>query len=167
MKRGVSPVVATVLLLVITVALISVLAAFVIPFVRNSLDGGSDCFETINKLTLVGTDYACLDASGTTELTGISVQRGAIDIEGFTLILHNAGSATPYKITEDGDLGGVIKMLGASDNVLNIPAKGGLRTYVATGSFSKIEVAPIIGSKSCDVSDSIDLVPCEEGITLS
>ena len=49
-KRGVSPVIATVLLLVLTLVAVSILSVFVIPFVKNSLSGGEDCVKTLGDI---------------------------------------------------------------------------------------------------------------------
>jgi len=44
-KRGVSPVVATVLLLVLTIGLAAIIFAFVIPFVQDQLGNSKACLK--------------------------------------------------------------------------------------------------------------------------
>ncbi len=161
--RGVSPVIATVLLLVITVSLISVLAAFTIPFIKNSLEPGEDCFKALNKLNLGGTPYTCY-SNGTTLRTGISVQVGDIDIQGFKLILYSGGTADPINILPDTS-SAQVRMLGSDFNTpLQIPAKGGLKTYVVSGTYTKVEVAPILASGTCEKSDTFEIVQCRDAI---
>lgn len=165
-KRGISPVIATVLLLVITVVLVSVLAAFVIPFVNESIKGSGDCFKTLNKVTLAETEYACYVASPTR--TGFSVKVGDVDIVGFKAILYAQGTSDPVDITE-GATDSRLRMLTTSGfgTALEVPKKGGLKTYVANQVYTQIEIVPIMASGVCDKTGSIKLNPCTDNSAIA
>lgn len=161
MKRGVSPVIATVLLLVISVILVAIIAAFLVPFVRDSVDQSSDCFKVLNKVRLVQTEYSCY-TEGANASTGFSVQVDNVDISGFTAILYAQGRAEPFDILR-GTTGGQqgIRMLeGLYGGPLEVPLSGGLRTYVAKGTYTKVEVAPILESGTCEKTPAINILPC-------
>lgn len=156
-----SPVIATVLLLVITVVLVSVLAAFVIPFVRNSVEPSGECFKALNKLTLIGTEYSCYVA-GTNGRTGISVQTGDVELDGFTLVVYAQGSSVPIEVVP-GATSAQVRVLGSAFNTpLELPAKGGLRTYVVNGPYNQVEIVPILRSGKCDKTSSIKIVECSD-----
>jgi len=42
-KRGISPIIATVLTIMITIAAVAIIAGFVVPFVKNSLQKSTEC----------------------------------------------------------------------------------------------------------------------------
>jgi flagellin-like protein len=161
-KRGVSPVIATVLLIVITLVAVSIIALFVIPFVNKSLEGGKDCFEVLNSIKLTDTGYTCSNVSVVGDRTGFSVQISDDEIVSFKVILFKAGASNAYTV-ENGSKLDNIRMLASPDftKILEVPTKGGVRTYVAIGEYTKIEVDPILRSgKPCDAKETIDVPVC-------
>ena len=58
-KRGVSPVIATVLLLVITVVIASIIFAFVIPFVNKSLGNSKACLNVLDGIEFPESRFNC------------------------------------------------------------------------------------------------------------
>ena len=56
-KRGLSQIITTVFLILISLAAISILAGIVIPWVRNSLS--NECFKMIDKVEIDEGAYAC------------------------------------------------------------------------------------------------------------
>ena len=79
-KRGVSPVIAEILLVMLTIAAIGIVAGFVIPFVQNTLTKSTECtnyndYFKFQEVFNVGSDefrYNCRDAGD--GLYGISVK---------------------------------------------------------------------------------------------
>lgn len=61
-RKGVSAVVATVLIIMITVAAVGIIWAAIIPMVRNSLDKGTACFDAQSDISLVSDGgYTCIN----------------------------------------------------------------------------------------------------------
>ena len=162
-KKGVSPVIATVLLLVLTLVIVSILSVFVIPFVKNSLTGSKDCVDVLGGIRFdEGSAYNCKTATR----TGFSVRIDNPNIVGFKLSLYAQGVANPYRI-ENGSSYPVLRMLStpapAFGTPLEVPVEGGLRTYVANGVYDRIEVNPILkNGKLCDAREQIELQTCTD-----
>lgn len=173
-KRGISPVIATVLILVLTFVAISIIAAFVIPFVQNSIEDTSSCFDVVGDLKIDNTPYNCyVEGYGDSQIdrTGFSVRIDSEEVVAFDVSLYTGGKSDAVEITEGYNglnLDPVIRMLVGDgideDSTLSIPAKGGIRTYVADGAFDRVEIFPVLSSgKKCKASDEIQLNPCPSG----
>ncbi len=161
-KRGVSPVIATVLLVVITLVAIGILAAFVIPFVNKSLSN-EDCFNILGNLKFEDSSYSCY-VNDNPGRTGFSIRVDNKDIVGFKTVFYSGGSSEPVEIINSTDgtaLSPEVRMLGNSTNLV-LPKTGGVRTYVVHGIYEKIELYPILSSgTTCDQSDILeDITRC-------
>jgi flagellin-like protein len=160
-KKGVSPIIATVLLLVLTLVAVSILSVFIIPFVKNSLDGSKECVNVIGKIRFDdGSAYNC----HTDTRTAFSVRIDSNDIVGFKLSLYTQGVANPYTI-ENASIHSVLRMLSSTafNTPLEVPLEGGLRTYVANAAYQRIEVNPILkNGKICDAREQIEVQSCTD-----
>ncbi len=164
-KRGISPIIATVLILIITFVAISILAVFVIPFVSENLEGSEECINTLGDVKFDETPYNCYVDGGDKNRTGFSVRVNGEEVAGIKVSLFKDGTSEVMEImngTDGNSLGIKIRMLSSGfDTKLNVPSKGGVRTYVADGLFDELEVNAILKSgKLCDVSDSIRVNTC-------
>ena len=162
-RKGVSPIVATVLILLITIVAASLISVFVIPFVKEGLSGGEDCFKVLGDLKFDEQPYNCNYFNNTASRTGFSVRLDDENIKGFKVTLGKDGSADPYEIT-DGGTDPLLTMLDPSNDFgdpLDFPSRGGVRTYVANGTFDRVNLFPILeNGRLCEESDSIELVTC-------
>lgn len=165
-KRGVSPVIATVLLIVVTLVAVSLVALFVIPFVKDNLDNSKGCFDVLDDITLNNAGYTCSNASATGGRTGFSVQINNDNIVGFKVILFKEGAANSYSV-ENGSKMDNIRMLNkdfgnvGDTNTIEVPGKGSVRTYVAKGEYTRVEVNPIlITGDICDAKETIEVPRC-------
>ncbi len=182
-KRGLSPVVATVLLLMITVAAVGIIAGYLIPFVKNNLRGTS-CVKYIDYFKFDETfQYNCYDSMN---YTAVSVRGGdnsslSEKIKGFNLIFSEEGAATSVRVIsgesgkceEDG-----ISMLDddcmpPNDKVIIIPGAGEVQTYVYNASYKIYErarIRAVIEHENtefiCGESDSIDLRRCDISVSI-
>jgi flagellin-like protein len=165
-KRGVSPVIATVLLIVLTLVIVGVLAVFVVPFTDKSLKGSDECFNVISKISFDESPYNCIGETSTLNRTGFSIRVSSSDIEAFKVTLFQtagsaAGSAVSYDV-RDGALNDNIRMLNSNFSMsLSSPGQGETLTYVARGFYDRIEVYPLLSSGStCDEHDTIRVSRC-------
>lgn len=169
-KKALSNIVATVLLILLTIAAVVIIAGFVIPMVRDGLTGGTECFDYRDYFTFEEDfGYNCYNDSFVNRLYGVSVRAGGIDdeseaeIKGFRLSFTSGSESSAVdvdvgRITDSSEDG--IRMLDASAVVLEIPKSGEVRTYVfnSSNTFSSVDiVAKLKSGKVCDKSDSITL----------
>ncbi len=191
-KRGVSTIIATVLIILLTIAAAALLAQFIVPYVKDSLSGSTECLNYRDyfqfKEKLENIDYNCYNVKSNRKIQyGASISAIGNDsdfnIKGFNLVfIGGDGSTNPVRVI-DGVFATVVKgtvqtydpnyKSGPSKFLANIkvPKTGETNTYVYNPKdgedFVEMEVYPILKSdKICDLSDSIKLVNCA-GITLN
>jgi len=159
-KRGLSAVVATVLLILLSLAAVSIIAGFVIPFARDSLDEGGACFDLLGDLQIADTGYNCYAENPDNQgdyRSGFSVRVENENIIGFRVGLTRSGSSSAYILTDETEESEITKIGPGSF----IPGVGEVRTYFYEGIIDKVEIAPLtVGENSCDISDSIKLKEC-------
>ena len=173
-KRGVSAVVATILVVLITVAAAALLFSLIVPFVQNSLDSSTKCIPYRQHFTFEESQgYTCYD---TEDQTGFSVRtsnsEGVEEVIGFDVVFLASGSSKSISVRE-GDLSsseeGKIRMLDPTIQTISVPKTGEVQTYVlndGSASYSSIEIYPVLSSgKICDLTDSVKLISCR-GVSL-
>lgn len=181
-KRGVSQVIATVLILLLTISAVAVLAAYVIPYVKNNLYDSTSCvkyrdyfkFEEYDSSQQIKIGYTCYDQIK--RLTGISVRAkhdnsSVEEVQGFYLAFITEGNSKAVKIdreaTPENILGGIWMLNGNSQfnsAPIEVPQNGEVITYIYNDPtiYEVIEISPILKSgKSCPVSDNINIITCE------
>ncbi len=175
-KKGVSAIVATALLIVITLALAAIIATVAIPFVRNSLQGSTECSAYKNHFTFDSSfNLNCHDYSGT--IAKISIKAGQVSpenaakIKGVQFVFMKTGGSSESISFNEGSPGSC-----SSGGIMNydiscpgfgsltIPEAGESRSYKYYPK-SKVEgyvsVNPILASgKTCDTSDRIKMTVC-------
>jgi flagellin-like protein len=58
-KKGISAIVATVLIILITVAAVTIIWAAIIPMIQNTIEGSQECFDASASVS-VSTDFSCV-----------------------------------------------------------------------------------------------------------
>jgi flagellin-like protein len=164
-KRGLSPIVATIALVLVTIAAASLIAGIIVPLVRDRLNEGTECIGYENYFSFYeGFDYNCYRQSDGNYLYAISVQadnaaQDKIDnVEGMRMQFVGGGESDGVDI-EEGAATAQIRMLNSSQD-LSIPKKGGVKTYVYTSSrfYKNIELAPILeNGHVCTKSDELNM----------
>jgi flagellin-like protein len=149
-KNGVSAIVATVLLIVITLAVAGVIMGWIIPMVNNSLSESTACQEALSDIT-VGQDYTCINSTE----GNISVQVGKGPKASYTLAgLQAIISVGGNEYTEE--LNGTL------------PANNEMKVFTVSNESYKdadsIKIAPYVTvgnqEKLCDVVDEVILQSC-------
>ena len=180
-KRGLSEVIVTVLLILITIAAFILIANVLVPFVKNSLPKSSEClpykdyFKFEESLDYLGDKYYynCMDAGA----YGISVRgegysRGNVTAPlGFAVVFANGPERKSIEFKEGNVKTWNIRMLNNSTAIIKIPEIGGVQTYVYNESilgYTDMKINPILPSgRTCDSSDSIKINICKPNINLS
>lgn len=152
-KRGISAVIATVLLIMLTVTAVALIAGVIIPFVRNQLDTSKRCFDVTDQISIVQGTFTCYNSSS----TKIMIKRTSKDFElkGFLISLSNKSSSQVYRIYNNSETSGVIMY--DNGQILKIPEQGGANTYVFSFSSDYALIAPILeGDLICkEISENI------------
>lgn len=140
-KKGLSTVIVTVLLIMLTVSAVSIIYAFVIPMIRGDLDKTKTCYDLREQIMIADERYTCYNSTH----TSIMIQRGEknVEIEGFIVSLISNGEGNRYEI-KAGSVPGVRMYNGNQD--LEIPGIGGALTYIFNVSSSYVNIAPIAGN---------------------
>jgi len=152
-KRGLSAVIATVLLIMLTVGAVALIAGVIIPFVKNQLDTSKKCFEVIDQISIVQGVYTCYNSSN----TEIMIKRASknFELKGFLVSLSNKSSSQVYRIYNNSETSGV--RMHSGEQILKIPDIGGAYTYRFLSSGDYVSVAPILeGDLICkEISENI------------
>ncbi|MEK6890791.1 MAG: hypothetical protein AABX03_01505 [Nanoarchaeota archaeon] len=150
-KRGISEVITTILIILLSVAAISILAVFLVPFVRNNLEKSGSCVGVLDKIDLVQ-DSSCYSAKNTT----IRVRFKDINVSELYLVLSNETASKNYKLKS----GESYNYLLAGNPVKMPDPNGGERTYLFNWSYNKASIGAVTKTGACDMSDEIVLEKC-------
>ncbi len=154
-KRGLSGVITAVIL----IALVMVAGVIVWVVVRNivqgELGGVESCFGAYGKV-IIDNKYTCYNSSS--EQFQFSVNIGDIDVNSVLVSISGGGATKSYTIKNINEpISGLGPYPSGSGNV-TLPGKNSGLTYIEntfTTIPDLIQVAPIIGGKQCEVSDSL------------
>ena len=163
-KKALSPLVTTVLLILLSIAAMVILSSAIIPFVKEKMSKAQECSETIKTADALTIDaengFACYyDENGLK--AKITIHRGDIEIKGIRIAVRGGGDSKIVNI-EEGTVTDV-KMLGGSETIV-LPGNGGEKTYLISTTLSSAEsaiIAPIMPSgQMCKETDEINLEKC-------
>ena len=171
-KGGIAPVIATILLVLLTLGAISILAGFVIPFVRDNLQKGTECVPYRGYFSFEDSlGYTCFDSAGKNGFTvkaGTATKEVSDKVIGFDVVFIAGGEGKKASAREDNSAS-ELKMLNSSESI-KIPQSGEIRTYVYNvgKKYDSVEIYPVLASEAvCEKSDSIKLVLCGQEVSLS
>lgn len=179
-KKAVSDVVATVLIILLTVSAVALLVSFISPFVEKNLDSSTACLPYKEhyqfEQSVDGIYYNCYQINGSQVLVGATIKFGSDlneneieNLNGLLVVFSGTSKVETVNLTNGKSatktLGGVWELEGSS--ILEVNGANEIRTYVynTTSSFSKAEIYPVLKSgKICEISDSINLEQCSGAI---
>ena len=156
-KKGISAIVATVLIILITVAAVTIIWAAIIPMISNQLDKGTICLDAVSQVQLVDAGYICKEVNDSVTGYNISFQvkhgAKAFDLAGVQVLISEEGSTTSFEITTGLPGANEEKVLSITDYA-NTTAAGP----------DKISIAPIVSvgntQETCDISATKVLNVC-------
>jgi flagellin-like protein len=100
-KKGISAVVATVLIILITVAAVAIIWGAIIPMITNQLEGGTACLDADRALSVVNKGYTCSEDVAP-NYTDVQISRSQEDIDLNSIqILLSEGGNTQTNVTTD------------------------------------------------------------------
>ena len=152
-KKGISAIVATVLIILITVAAVTIIWAAIIPMISNQLESGTTCLDAVSQVQLVDQGYTCRN-NGTGGNVSLQIKHGAksFELADVQVLLSSGGTTTSYTITENstGDL----------------PDANEERVFVidTNETIDSVSIAPIVKvgntQETCEVSATKVLLDC-------
>lgn len=165
--------IATVLILLLTIVAVTILASFIIPFVKDNTENTQECFEVLGKLNFYETQFNCyltedFNPANVTR-TGFSLRVDNDNVQGIRVSLLSGGSSDVIEIVNGATLDNV-RMLNQTGfgQELVLPGNGEVRTYVVQGVYEQAEAFAILSNgEICDLSDSIRLRLCSGATALS
>lgn len=167
-KKGLSSVIATVLLVLLTLAAAAIVIAVVVPFVRDNLSESTRCASYTKYFTFEeNSEFNCIkdETQALISVRAESVERGANgsrirqlndSVTGFSLGFENESASIGITIPSPET-----RMLNFSQMV-KIPLPGEVKTYNLTlnKGFKRVEIHPRVNGKICPTTDEIELKIC-------
>lgn len=172
-KKAVSALVATVLLILITVAAVGIIWGAIMPMINQATQYGQACMNARLQIeTQQG--YTCYNATGPfPNRVVVQVERGSEDFVplGMQLVVAGGGQSKVFTVKSSIPGVGPVSQLPANATiVLEIPGINEGRTYIidsAMTTTSEVSVAPIVKvgntEKVCDISSRAALTACRTG----
>ena len=167
-KKGISAIVATVLIILITVAAVTIIWAAIIPMISNQLESGTICLDAVSQVQLIDAGYTCVAADGTN--VSIQVKHGAksFELADIQVLVSAGGSTTPFSLVN------VTEVILPDDNTaaalkLALPGSNEEKVFVidtsaVTGTIDKVQIAPVVTvgntQEACDISATKTLTEC-------
>ncbi len=165
-KRGLSSVVATILLILITIAAAVLIAAFLIPWVKESLPK-TNCVDVLGIINIVeDKDYTCYNSE--LKEARVMIERGFknVEVKSLIIVLSGASQSKRFEIvngTKTVDMPGI----SSGDADIEIPDSGETRTYIfnlqETGigfAVENAEAALVVGKDTICESVNLNLPSC-------
>jgi hypothetical protein len=158
-KKGLAPVVATVILIALVMVIVVAVWVVVNNLVKSGLEESEACFGILEKVSL-NSRYTCYYSDSNESQFSINI--GDIDVDEVLVGISAEGNSVSFKISKTPSE--IANLVTYPDRLLDIvlPSKNAGLTYIfnITGAgFSEtpnsISIAPIINDIQCGVSDSM------------
>ncbi len=161
-KRGEHTVIATVLLILLTLVIIGILVAFVLPEIRKATSDNVACQRLLNKVVIENFGYNCNFADDTLCVyrTAFSVSVRDARIEGLHVVLTKGGNSVTRDIKDNATFSDV-RMLDKVyfGSTLETPPEQGSRSYVIRGRYDRVDVVPILANNKICTEGVVALTP--------
>lgn len=152
-KKGISAIVATVLIILITIAAVAIVWTAILPIFRGQIEGGTICFDATSQLLIMDSGYTCYDSAANTIDIQLKMGSKDIDLADVQVLVSEGGNTASFNLS------------GAA-----VPGANEERVYtidISSSGFTSldsVQIAPIVNignsKKTCDVSGSIDIKAC-------
>ncbi len=175
-KRGLSSVVATITIVLITLVAAGIVAGVIVSLVKDKLDS-TECFDYKAHFEFKDDlGYNCYGIQGANKLYLFSIGANPMDSEkegeilGFRVSLaKDNGEAVVFDIYQGSTInraGEFVSHINISKNVYEVPKSGEIKTYIfnSTSDVGKISIASKLrDGKICEISDEFNIgeILCE------
>lgn len=159
-KSGLSTVVSTLMIVLLTIVIVGVVWATVKSILEDSIEGSENCVDIFEKVYF-NEEYTCYNATSGELKFAVGVKDVALDeaLISFTF----EGNTKSVTIYDENKIIDNIKESGGNYlSPSSVPEKEEGKTYIynysgagLSGTPDYIEIAPTISEKRCEVSDSV------------
>ena len=162
-KLGLSQVVSTILLILLTLAAVAAAASIITNFVRSGLDNASACKDVLDQVKL-NPDYTCYDLNNNTLI--FSVLRSDFSMD--SLLVAVAGETTSRTFYLTGTSQNIVGLVNYKTKTTGVtfPDKEAGKTYCLynlSETPTSLELSPKISGVQCSVTDSMkNIPPCSQ-----
>ncbi len=157
-RRGISGIVAMVIMIALVIGITATVWVVVSNLVKGQIGSSESCFGNYGEVSL-DKAYTCYDSS--LNETQFEITLGDISIDSVLVSVSGKSGSKSFKIKNNVTYS-YVKMYGGSyGGVLQLPAKNAGLTYVVNLAgigiidSKSIKIAPIINSNQCEVSDTV------------
>lgn len=141
-KKAISAVVATVLIILITVAAVTILWASIIPMITNKLSAGTICLDAVSQVSLIDSGYTCRNPNN----ISIQIKHGAKDInlKDIQILMSEGGNTVSYSL-----INSTTTIVPSAMTSSKLPGPNEEKTYIIStvgiaGNVSKVAIAPVV-----------------------
>ena len=155
-KKGISAVVATVLIILITVAAVTIIWAAIMPMINDQLSKGTVCLDAVSQLTIKNKGYTCIDGND----LKIQIGHGAneVDLADIQVLIYAAGDTQSVSLVGDSIVA----------DASALPSINEEKTFTITPTDASIvdsvAIAPIVtiggSTQSCDAVAPVMIRAC-------
>lgn len=157
-KKALSSVIATVLIILLVVASVTIVWAFVKNFIDNRTKSTQSCFdvESSEKVT-INNYYTCYNK--TLGEVQFSIDIEDVEIDSLVISILSEGNSKSFTLTNENTSNPNLKPYkGIYNTNVTLPEKNSGKTYVAGGfdigsKVDWIKIAPVIDDEQCGSSD--------------
>lgn len=159
-RRGLSSVVATVILIGLVISAVAIVWAVVTNLVEDEIKGSESCFGIFDKVTIENS-YTCYNS--TSKELQFSINIGDIEVEEILIAVSSVGTANSFRLSNGTQKSYLKNYLDVSyGGSLQFPGKNAGRSYVLdmnnaglSGSPDSLDIAPIVNGQQCGISDTM------------
>lgn len=173
-KRGLSEIVSTVLIILLTIAVAAFIFSIVVPLVNDNLQKSTECtdyaeyFNFVEEYEVSGEIYRLNCYSNGMYGLSIEAKKNIPDgVKGFLVSFSNEKGLTKTARLVEGEKVNNFRMFEGVDKIA-IPKAGNSLTYVYNSSEKMVsaEIYPILNSgRVCEgIADKITFIPCESNV---
>ena len=158
-KKGVAPIVATVILIALVMVIVVAVWIVVNNLIKDKLEEGEACFGIFDKVNL-NSRYTCYNSSSNESQFSINI--GDVDVDEILVGISAGGTSVSFKINKTASEIDNLVMYPTRSVIILLPSKNAGLTYIfdmVGAGFSEIansiSIAPIIKGTQCSASDSM------------
>lgn len=161
-KKAISEVIATLLLVALTMIAVGIIWAAVNTFVKTSVSSTKACYGLNDKVTLNNL-YTCYNGTYSPKELWFAVDVGDVDnVQDILVSITWQGNSTSFRINQNNATSGLLYF--NRTGPVTIPGKNRGITYIYplpsyfTDVPDSIEIAPIVDNQLCSSVDSIEQI---------
>ncbi len=129
MKKAVSPIVASVLLILITITAAIIIGAFVKNMIQNLANKSKECGELLGKIH-IDREATCYNKTTQEVYVGVALETGSPEIKGLFIALEGGGVRKAFKLIEGNNYTNVKEIDKNYNEAITIVKPGEIVAYV-------------------------------------